>query len=39
MMDDPVQLCGDVERPGPAAVARSAMKKVIQHQFFLLVVY
>ncbi|TSN67085.1 Ribosomal protein S6 kinase alpha-5 [Bagarius yarrelli] len=27
VMDDPVQLCGEVERPGPAAVARSAMMK------------
>ncbi|XP_017332476.1 ribosomal protein S6 kinase alpha-5 [Ictalurus punctatus] len=27
VMDDPVQLCGEVERPVPAAVARSAMMK------------
>lgn len=27
-MDDRVQLCGEMERPGPAAVARSAMMKV-----------
>uniref|UniRef100_A0A8C6PEX3 Ribosomal protein S6 kinase n=1 Tax=Nothobranchius furzeri TaxID=105023 RepID=A0A8C6PEX3_NOTFU len=27
VMDDPVQLCGDSERPGSAAVARSAMMK------------
>ncbi|KAK3537232.1 hypothetical protein QTP70_003603 [Hemibagrus guttatus] len=27
VMDDPVQLCGEVERPGPAAVACSAMMK------------
>lgn len=28
VMDDPVQLCGGSERPGSAAVARSAMMKV-----------
>lgn len=28
VMDDPVQLCGVSERPGSAAVARSAMMKV-----------
>lgn len=27
-MDDPAQLCGGSERPGSAAVARSAMMKV-----------
>lgn len=28
VMDDPIQLCGGFERPGSAAVARSAMMKV-----------
>lgn len=28
VMDDPAQLCGGSERPGSAAVARSAMMKV-----------
>lgn len=28
VMDDPVQLCGGSEKPGSAAVARSAMMKV-----------
>lgn len=28
VMDDHVQLCGGSERPGSAAVARSAMMKV-----------
>lgn len=28
VMDDPVQLCGGSDRPGSAAVARSAMMKV-----------
>lgn len=39
MMDDPVQLCGEVERPGPAAVARSVMMKVIEHWLVMLVSY
>lgn len=39
VMDDPVQLCGEVERPVPAAVARSAMMKVTEHRPFLLVSY
>lgn len=39
VMDDRVQLCGEVERPGPAAVARSAMMKVTEHQLYLSVSY
>ncbi len=31
VMDDPAQLCGRSERPGSAAVARSAMMKVSLH--------
>lgn len=31
VMDDPAQLCGGSERPGSAAVARSAMMKVSLH--------
>eukprot|EP00064_Thunnus_orientalis_P008767 superscaffoldBa00001068_g8790 len=34
VMDDPVQLCGGCERPGSAAVARSAMMKL--HTYLVL---